>query len=109
MHREAIERMPQKARLIKAFRHDTDDNFYPLQAADLLAGYCRAKLVAEAAGEEFQSPALDPLLAIPGIDATITEAQMNYIKRGVRAWQAAGRPKGRGVSKNILRESRRLW
>lgn len=32
LHREAIERMPQKRRLIKTCRHDTDDNFYPLQA-----------------------------------------------------------------------------
>jgi uncharacterized protein DUF3800 len=107
LHREALQRMPQKARWIKRFRHDTDDNFYPLQAADLYAGYYRAKLVAEANDEVFRSPVLDALLAIPEIDATTTEYQMEFIKRGIGEWQAAGSPKGRRVSKNILREVRK--
>ncbi len=103
LHREAIQRMPQKAHWIKRFRHNTDDDFYPLQAADLFAGYYRAKLVAEADGKVvFRSPVLDALLAIPGIDATTTENQMEFIKRGIREWQAAGRPKGRKTSKTIL-------
>lgn len=91
LHREAIERMPQKTRFMKKFRHDTDDNFFPLQAADLFAGYYREKLVAESEGRNFQSPVLDALMRIPRIDATVTERHMNYIARRVQDWRAGRR------------------
>ena len=42
MHRDAINYLPPKVSLyISKFRHDTDDHFYPLQAADLFAEYYR--------------------------------------------------------------------
>jgi len=83
MHREATERLKGYARLIKKFRHDTDDNFYPLQAADLFAGYYRERLVAESEGRIFQSFVLDALMTIPHIDGTISDHQLEYVKRGI--------------------------
>jgi uncharacterized protein DUF3800 len=91
MHKDALKHMPQRARYIKKFRHDTDDNFYPLQAADLFAGYFREQLVTEAEGRTYESPVLGALMKIHCIDAPITEHQMRYIARGVREWNAERR------------------
>jgi hypothetical protein len=79
MHKDALKWLPQKARLIGKFRHDTDDNFYPLQAADLFAGYFREWLVANSEGRTFKSPVLDALMAIYSIDAQVTERHLRYI------------------------------
>ena len=39
--------------VIPRHRHDTDDHFYPIQAADLFAGYYREQLVAESEESDF--------------------------------------------------------
>jgi hypothetical protein len=61
--KEAIRPLKHQTRFIKKFRHDTDDNFYPLQAAELFAGYYRQKLAAESEGRVSQSRVLDALIA----------------------------------------------
>jgi hypothetical protein len=86
MHADAIKHMPHQARYISKFRHDTDDHFYPLQAADLFAGYYREQLVAEAEGRTFESPVLKELMKIHCLDAEITQRHLDYIKRGVLDW-----------------------
>jgi len=83
MYRGAVKDLPVKAaRVIKGFRHDTDDNFYPLQAADLFAGYVREELVEISEGREFNSPVLDALLKIHCVDIPLSdETLMNIRKR----------------------------
>ena len=85
IRREALEYMtPYQARYISKFRHDTDDHFYPLQAADLFAGYFREQLIAEAEGRTFESPVFAALMKIHCIDAPVTERLLNYLARRVR-------------------------
>jgi hypothetical protein len=91
IHREAVDRMPHQARYISKFRHDTDDHFYPLQAADLFAGYFREQLIAEAEGRTFQSPVLAALMKIHCVDAPVTERNLNYLARRVRERNARRR------------------
>jgi hypothetical protein len=92
IHREALEYMtPYQARYISKFRHDTDDHFYPLQAADLFAGYFREELVAKAEDRAFESPVLAAMMEIPCIGAPVTERRLNYIARRVREFNAGRR------------------
>lgn len=92
MHRDAINYLPPKVRLyISKFRHDTDDHFYPLQAADLFAGYYREQLVAEAEGRPFESVVLKEIMKIHCLDAPITQRHLDYIKRGILAWNLTHR------------------
>lgn len=87
MHQDAIKYLPPKVcRYVSKFRHDTDDHFYPLQAADLFAGYYREQLVAEADGRTFESPVLKELMKIHCLDAPITQRHLDYIKRGILDW-----------------------
>jgi hypothetical protein len=87
MHDDAIKYLPPKIhRYISKFRHDTDDHFYPIQAADLFAGYYREQLVAETEGRTFESPVLTELMKIHCLDAPITQRHLDYVKRGVLDW-----------------------
>jgi hypothetical protein len=88
LHRKTLERLPQKARLVKTFRHDTDDNFYPIQAADLFARYLREKMLAESEGRIFESIVLDTLMKIPRIDATVTDKFLKHIAKGLSDFYA---------------------
>ena len=81
--RAIMNRLPHEARFLGPFRHDTDSRFYPLQAADLFAGYFREQLVARAEGRTFDSPILESLMKVHRIDATVSDSLMKNIARGI--------------------------
>jgi hypothetical protein len=88
MRVDTLKYLPHQARYISKFSHDNDDRFYPLQAADLFAGYYRQHLVAEAEGRTFESPVLTELMKIHCLDAPVTEGHLEYIRHGVLNWDA---------------------
>jgi hypothetical protein len=91
MEKEAKEALPLKAaRMIKRFRHDTDDNFFPLQAADLFAGYVREDLIAKAEGREFTSPVWTALNKKPCIEVDLSEESLNDLRRRIERKLAPG-------------------
>jgi hypothetical protein len=82
MEKEAKDGLPPKtARMVKGFRHDTDHNFYPLQAADLFAGYVREDLIARAAGREFKSPVWTALNKKPCVEVDLSEDNLTDLRR----------------------------
>jgi hypothetical protein len=100
MQEDAIHDLPHKAaRMIKCFRHDTDDNFYPLQAADLLASYVREDLLAQTQGQTFASPVWNALMLIPRIDVPLTERVLAEIRARIEAKLASGKSLIRGRKK----------
>jgi hypothetical protein len=92
MYREAIRDLPSKAaRMIKSFRHDKDDNFYPIRAADLFASYVRDELLASSEGRKFYSPIYDELMKIPRIDVPLDAGTLLEIRRRIEQKLAASR------------------
>ncbi|MGD0672117.1 MAG: DUF3800 domain-containing protein [Candidatus Binatus sp.] len=82
MEREAREGLPSKAaRKLKRFRHDTDDKFYPLQAADLFVGYVREDLIAKAEGHEFQSRVWTALNKKPCVEVDLSKESLEDLRR----------------------------
>jgi len=84
MYRGALADLPAKAaRMVKKFRHDTDDNFYPLQAADLFAGYVREDLIAKAEDREFESPVWTALQKKPCLVADLDARRLTYMRLAI--------------------------
>ncbi len=85
MYNEAIEDLPYRAaRVIKGFRHETDDNFYPIQAADLFASYVRDELLALSQEREFHSRVYDALLKIPCVHVPLNAERLMNIRRRIQ-------------------------
>ena len=84
MEKEARDGLPQKAaRMIKRFRHDTDDNFFPIQAADSFAGYVREDLIAKSEGREFKYPVWAALNKKPCIEVDLSEDNLRDMRRRI--------------------------
>jgi len=71
--------------MLKRFRHDTDDNFFPLQAADLFAGYVREDLIAKAEGREFKSPVWTALNKKPCVEVDLSEENLKDLRRRIES------------------------
>jgi hypothetical protein len=85
MYKGAIADLPYKAaRIIKGFRHDTDDNFYPIQAADLFASYVRDELLALSEGREFRSRVYDALMKIRCVDVPLNADVLMNIRHRIQ-------------------------